>query len=631
MTPNRPWQFAYAPAARPVPSDSRSEQWLICTREAVSAGDLQTALASGGARCEDVRLLLSRAPLFWHVARFVEPIGAAEVEAALALSPITVRYVTSTRHGSPALGNPADYSRAPPAAASAWKTRDERTRREHRSEGWWFVFEGRGVDAAREVCGTGAGVRLAVIDDEERYVDALDLDARVVVGDHVPPTGAAHGTSMIAWAVGSRGILDVAPPFVGIAPDASPRLYLMPKPDRGVSWLPLAIVQAVDDGADVVACASYVEDLTSPLLDDALEFARRLGRGGRGTAIMMPVGREISSPPGSVSASLTLRLIDPASDPRVLCIAPSGRGGSWFLWTDKFGKLRPFGNRGPSVRVAAPGDDIAFPFSANERLGHSESSGATAIAAGVAALVFGCNPMLHSSELYDLLGRTARRDGALPDGTLGDPADVLPAEPDADGHDAKCGYGRLSARRACLAASDPIGAALVSMGDNEACERFVESYLRTDEAAAPRLPYSRSLGRWAARRVLLDPDLMHVFKTLVRHLRLLTAAPAQLLAHGPGATGRFLALALRRLSDCDPPAEAAGELRVLCSWSLEQTRDARTAGALDELLLDGAMPLWATPPGPQPHTRPAAKELSVVGVGELRGPRGPLATRTDPA
>ncbi len=53
-----------------------------------------------------------------------------------------------------------------------------------------------------------------------------------------------------------------------------------PKPGYEIFTLPMAIVRAVDDGADVVLCATYVDGSTSPLLDDALSFARHLGRGG---------------------------------------------------------------------------------------------------------------------------------------------------------------------------------------------------------------------------------------------------------------------------------------------------------------------------------------------------------------
>src|SRR5262249_33308705 len=158
-------------------------------------------------------------------------------------------------------------------------------------------------------------------------------------------------------------------------------------------------------GADVIMCASYIEGTTSPMLDDALEFAARLGRRGRGAAVVFPVGRETSSPATSSHASLSLALGDPASDPRVFAIGPSGKEGGWFFWRDRKGRLRPFANRGPAVRWLAPGDDLTFPFLQDERLFHSESSGASAIAAGVILLVMESNPALRLTEVDAILTR----------------------------------------------------------------------------------------------------------------------------------------------------------------------------------------------------------------------------------
>src|SRR5580704_13462935 len=190
---------------------------------------------------------------------------------------------------------------------------------------------------------------------------------------------------MVGWAVGA--VPRDAARFAGAAPDASVRLYCVPKPWIDVVSLPLAIARAVLDGADVVVCATYVEGTSSPLLDDALDVATRLGRGGRGAVVVLPTGRETSSGAKSVHASLSLGLGDPASDPRVHCIAPGGKHGGWFLWRTPKGKLRPFSNRGPAVRWLAPGDDVAYPLSSRDHLFHAESSGASAIAAGVVLLV----------------------------------------------------------------------------------------------------------------------------------------------------------------------------------------------------------------------------------------------------
>ncbi|MGH7270376.1 MAG: hypothetical protein ACREJ3_08080, partial [Polyangiaceae bacterium] len=278
--------------------------------------------------------------------------------------------------------------------------------------------------------------------------------------------------------------------YAGVAPDASVRLYCIPKAGFDVVSVPLALARAAFDGADVIVCATYLEGASSPLLDDDLEVATRLGRRGRGTVVVLPTGRETSSPGSSVHASLSLGLGDPASDPRVHCIAPGGRQGGWFLWPLR-GKLRPFSNRGPAVRWLAPGDDITYPFSARDRLFHAESSGASAIAAGVMLLVLGCNRHLRLHELHAILERTAiapSRNEA-PDATLSDPADVLPPGHDRDGHNAKCGYGRLNAARACACARDPVALQLVSMGEGAVARQW----------CVRRHPYSNRVARWCVR------------------------------------------------------------------------------------------------------------------------------------
>ena len=223
------------------------------------------------------------------------------------------------------------------------------------------------------------------------------------------------------------------------------------------------------------------------MLDDALELARRAGRRERGTVVVLPTGRETSSPGSSLHASLSVSLADPASDPRVHCVSPSGRDGGWFLWRDARGRWRPFANRGPCVRWMAPGDDLAYPLEAGPRLIHAESSGASAVAAGAVALVLAANPELESSEVHALLSRTAAPpvDPSFDGTSLADPADLLPSGRDRDGHDAKCGYGRLDATAGTRAASDPFALALIVIGERDAAGRWLASGSRP-LFAAPR-------------------------------------------------------------------------------------------------------------------------------------------------
>lgn len=534
--PRPPWEFGYAPVTPAAGHEEPARELIAAMRDAASIDAIAGAL-SLAARVETV---LARAPLFWARLTLDEPARPSQIAARLQGADLAPRYVASAERPSLALGAPLDLRGAAPALPTAWPARAARDHALPASPGTWFLRDGEGgvaVDRAR--FGAGAGTRLAVIDDDALEADALELDAEVLVELDRAPRHGMHGALMVAWASGARG-------FDGVAPDASRRLYLIPKPGRGVLALPLAIARAALDGADVIVCSTYVEGSTSPMLDDALELAARLGRRGRGAAVVLPTGREASSVRGSLHASFSLGLGEPASDPRALCVAPGARGEGWFLWRDRRGKLRPFANRGPAVRWLAPGDDIAFPFSrpgAPERLFHAESSGASAVAAGALLLVLGASPALTRDELAAVVDATLVRvptAARADDRDLADPHDVLPRAADTDGHDTKHGYGRVDAGRACLVASDPVCAALVAIGEDGAARAWADS--RRLRARG----YSRRLGRWAARALLCDREGAHALRTIVRHLRLAADDEGRRRAHGDGAIVRQIQLLLRR-------------------------------------------------------------------------------------
>jgi hypothetical protein len=362
--------------------------------------------------------------------------------------------------------------------------------------------------------------------------------------------------------------------------------------------LPVAILRAVDDGADVVVCATYIDDIAGPLLDDALELAARVGRAGRGTPVLFPTSREMSSPPGSMHASLSLSLAAPASHPLAFCIGPSSASGGWFLWRERSGKLRPFSNRGPAVRWLAPGDDMPDPLASpgSERTAHAESSGASAVAAGVVLLVLAQNPELERSELDQLLTATVLPAAeSEPDAPLADRCDRLPEGRDPDGHDAKHGYGRLSASRACLSASDPIALTLVRIGEPAAAAAFA-SLRRTDPEVTRA--YSPELARWATRALLSDPTLAHALSALARHARLVSPSPERAQAHPDGALLRQLALLLRLAIASSrapkPPQSIAAELRMLAQALLEQSERGQ-AGAWESAAQGKLRSLWPSP------------------------------------
>ena len=252
------------------------------------------------------------------------------------------------------------------------------------------------------------------------------------------------------------------------------------------------------------------------------------------------------------------------------CVAPGGRPGGWFLWRSPRGKLRPFANRGPAVRWLAPGDDLAYPFSSRDRLFHAESSGASAIAAGVMLLLLGSNPELKLHEVHGILARTVDAPGEPNAGDAGnagdangaidaidrrvaDPADVLPLGSDRDGHNAKCGYGRLNATRACASAADPVALGLAAIGEDNLAVAWRLSVSR---------PFSDRLGRWAARALLSRPDVEHSVRAVLRHVRLVSAEPPRARSHAPGSLARQLSLVARELMRMQPPSPVREELEA---------------------------------------------------------------------
>jgi hypothetical protein len=582
------WDFGYAPVSRAAGPPEAARELVVATPAALPGEHLASVLGEG-ARAET---LVERAPIFWTRVVLERPADAEAIAARLRAGGVVFRYVASAERPSLALGPVLDLAGAAPARPGAWtaRRREPGARPDAEAPGMWFLRRGEGgvaVDPDRS--GDGAGTRLAVIDDDARDAHLLDLDAEVLVGLEAAPRHSLHGMVVVAWATGARG-------FAGVAPGASRRLYLIPKPGRGVVALPLALVRAVDDGADVVVCATYVEGATSPMLDDALAFASRLGRRGRGAAVVLPTGREASSPEGSTHASFSLGLGEPASDPRVHCVAPGARGEGWFLWRDRRGQKRPFANRGPTVRWLAPGDDIASPL-APARLFHAESSGAAAVAAGVILLVLAQNPSLRLPELFAVLRATAApvAPGA-PVEALADPADGLPGGRDRDGHDAKHGYGLLDAGRACLAAADPVCASLLAMGEDAAARAFADA--RREGPAVARA-YSRRLGRFAVRALLADPDLGHALRALLRHLRLVANRDERALAHGDGALARQLRLLVRGLSTRRPrpPPRILAELAALDD-RLGRPPTASGAPGLERALLAAAARAFSLIPPP---------------------------------
>jgi hypothetical protein len=573
------WDFDFAPLARPADDGVRSESDLIvATSEDIDAIEVAQALSDLSSKVA-VTPLFSSHPIFWTRVESSSDLDRSEVTRRL--TSYGVRYIASAKLGSQHLAPALDFTGARPRQPRDWRTRAATTVADPGTPWRWFLRT-EGVDVNRSICGTGAGTRLALVDNDGRDLDRIALDAEIPVGVAAVPRAQSHAALMLGWTVGARA--QDGSEFRGVAPDASARFYCIPKPDADVWSLPLAIAQAVDDGADVVVCPTYAEGQMSPMLDDALEFARKVGRGGYGTIVVMPTGREMSSPPGALYSSLSLALSDPASDPRVCCVGPSARHGGWFLWRDKRSALRPFANRGPAVRWLAPGDDLPYPFAEDDRVWHAESSGASGVACGVILLILAQNRELTASCLDRVLTETAvvlePREAAADE--VADRRDVLPPGRDRDGHNAKHGYGRLNATNACLAATDPVTLTLVRMGELAAAR----AYAITVQSGALVPRYTPALARWVAGRALEDTRVAHALASVLRALRLWSIRPDRLDLQPPGHVLRHLGLIARMLLDAAPPDALREELSGIIGAIHEVERAGSTAD-VERAVLDG--------------------------------------------
>lgn len=184
--------------------------------------------------------------------------------------------------------------------------------------------------------------------------------------------------------------------------------------------------------ADVLSCSW--SGGVSPDVEQALEDAGALGRQGRGALMLCAAGNGHGAP-----------VAFPASDPNTMAVGASTDQGIW----------AKSANRGPEISVVAPSSggarrifttDVSLPgrgFSPGET--HTDqfggTSAATAITAGVAALVLSVHSGLNRWELKDLLEETAEK--------IGGGYNAL-------GHSLEMGYGRVDAGRAVEEAAQRI-------------------------------------------------------------------------------------------------------------------------------------------------------------------------------
>ncbi len=236
----------------------------------------------------------------------------------------------------------------------------------------------------------GTGVLVAVLDSG---VDAThpDLAGNVVAGTDVQPGASddgrvdtdGHGTAMAGLIAAHGHGPGSSDGVLGIAPHAT----ILPVKDGGAltSAIPAAVDWAVAHGAEVISI-SQAGDAGDPTEQRAITNAI-----AHNVVVVAGVG---NTPGTSVQY--------PAAYPGVLAVAA----------IDQQGNHADFSLTGPQVVLSAPGVKVTHPWLEHGYARSDGTSDATAIVAGVVALVRAKYPNLSATEVVHRLTATAIDKGA---------------------------------------------------------------------------------------------------------------------------------------------------------------------------------------------------------------------------
>lgn len=242
---------------------------------------------------------------------------------------------------------------------------------------------------------TGEDIKVAVIDQpidithKDLSSNILDLsydaDSKMspAVFDHTSPRLYFHGTHVTGIIASLRNNnIDGA----GVAPDSkiipissSLDSTVLSKLNRAE-----AIIWASNNGADVISCSwAYYYPVST--INDAINYAYKNGRNGKGCIIVFPAGND-----GNNQVDYPSR-----DNNNVLCVGA----------TDINGKVWQKSNRSDNFRVdvVAPGVEILSTCVRGGMEYKTGTSMAVPHVAGIAALVLAKNPELSSEEVMNLI------------------------------------------------------------------------------------------------------------------------------------------------------------------------------------------------------------------------------------
>ena len=310
------------------------------------------------------------------------------------------------------------------------------------------------VDEAWAITQGKPAIRIAVIDDgvQRNHPDLINnidplgfgLNAANANTGNILSTSQSHGTScagiIAAEANNGIGIAGIAP-FCKIIPV---NLTINSSGTFGTS---AQLAQCIDwawnqGGADVLS-NSWGNGLASSLVQDAIKRATTLGRGGKGAIVLFSSGNNDA---GVVYPAIFPETI--AVGGISMCIqrkSPTSCDGELF-WGANYGLGLDI--VAPTVKIATTrvtGTGTAPNLDYNPTF--NGTSSACPMVAGVAALVLSINDQLTSTQVREILERSATKPGAFT-------YSRVPGQPNGS-WTSELGHGVVNAKNAVLAAQNP--------------------------------------------------------------------------------------------------------------------------------------------------------------------------------
>lgn len=308
----------------------------------------------------------------------------------------------------------------------------------------------------------GRGVRVAVIDNgfDVRH---LDLSAAIVAESGFFDATSTFRQTLTNYPDNSHGTFCAGMVAArhnngndgcGSAPECELMLVAARNDQVGTqATLARALAYAADPrlevaGADVAAGADVIVSSLGPnganwalttVLENAILFAARQGRRGRGTPIFWA---------SSNGNNVDIGLDEVVSHPNVIAVGRSRRDD-----------LEDNSARGPQLAFLAPGVSVVSTASGGGTRTSTGTSFAAPLSAGVGALVLSINPDLTAEDVRQILCDTCDKIGGV--------------TYDARGHHDDYGFGRVNAFRAVIRAMQSIAVNGV-LNTNQDADRWAE-------------------------------------------------------------------------------------------------------------------------------------------------------------